>query len=117
MEFVYQWVSKFRNVWFVREYCSDFFLCRGNHLKMCDLLKNFQTNRAKWQRKTPKEKFDDLYRLGDKMCRLVGIRIFSDMKVYWYTASDGIMYAIYFLLVIYTIDYYTKRGEFLRGLE
>lgn len=84
---------------------------------MCDLLKKFQINRKKWLSKTPKEKFNVLYEIGNKMCRLVGIRIFSDMKVYWYTASDGIMYAIYFLLVIYTIVYYTKIDEFLRGLQ
>lgn len=81
-------------------------------------LKNsIQKLMKKWQFKTPKQKWQFFYDIGDFLCELVGIRVFGNMKNDWYTASCGLMATFYFMLCIYTINYYFKQSAFLRGIE
>lgn len=71
----------------------------------------------KWRIKTPKQKWQFIYNIGDFMCDLVGIRVFKDLKNYWYTASCGLGASVYFITVTYTMIYYFKQNAFLRGVQ
>lgn len=51
------------------------------------------------------------------MSELIGIRVYTDMKNYWYTATSAVLITIHFILTAYTIQYYFRRNEFVRGIE
>lgn len=70
-----------------------------------------------WQAKNPIEKWIEIRGLFRVICELIGIRIFSDMKNYWYTASSAVCFLLYLLLNFYTIQYYLFRREFVRVIE
>lgn len=76
-------------------------------------------NRIKgwWQAKSPRQKWIAMELFGRRICELIGIRTYTDMKNYWYTASSGVTAAIYFALNIYTIQYYFYRNEFDKIVE
>lgn len=70
-----------------------------------------------WQAKSPSAKWIEICGLSRVVCELIGIRIFSDMKTYWYTASSGVCILVYLSLNFYTIQYYLFRREFVRVIE
>lgn len=76
-----------------------------------------QRIREMWQAKSPSEKWDSMYNSGRMMCDFIGIRVLSDMHVNWYSASCGISAALYVFMNIYTVQYYVRRNEFIKGME
>lgn len=70
-----------------------------------------------WCSKDPKQKWDLLHDFGRVMCESIGIRIFSDMRNYWYSASCGVCAFLYYLLEFYTIQYYLRRNQFIEAIE
>lgn len=70
-----------------------------------------------WHFRNPKEKWIAICKFARVIHELVGVRLFSDQKNYWYTAMPGICGAMYFLLNAYTIQYYSFRKEFIRLIE
>lgn len=73
--------------------------------------------RGWWQNKNPEQKWDFIIEIGNVPGELIGVRVFSDMKLCWYTGVTAAMIATYFLLNIYTIQYYVRRGEIVRSVE
>ena len=73
--------------------------------------------KEKWMAKSPKQMWQSIYDFTDKTLKLIGIRVLDDMKNYWLTASLGLSVLIYYTVLIYTIQYYFKRDEYLRGME
>lgn len=71
----------------------------------------------RWQVKNPKEKWFAISKFARIIHELVGVRLFSDRKNYWYTATPGICGAMYFLLNTYTIQYYLFRKEYVQLIE
>lgn len=72
---------------------------------------------AFWHVKTAKQKWQTIMSVSVKMTESMGIRVFSDMKVYWYSYLCGSLMVMYVILVAYTLLYYFLRGEYLRGLD
>lgn len=70
-----------------------------------------------WMAKSATEKYEKIRICSRLICELIGIRIFSDMKNYWYTVSCGVCAIIYFSLDFYTIQYYLYRREFVKIIE
>lgn len=70
-----------------------------------------------WTTKSPSEKWDSIIGIAKISGDLDGIRVFTDAKVYWYTATPGVCIGVFYLLNLYTIQYYMRRGEFVRGME
>lgn len=70
-----------------------------------------------WSNKIPAEKWETIISIAKISGNLVGVRVFSDLRVYWYSASPGICIGIFYLLNLYTIQYYMRRGAFVRGME
>lgn len=68
------------------------------------MFRSLKNTYQKWQIKSPQQKWALVYANIDKFCRIIGIRIFSDMKNYWFTYSTALMLTIYFVLVIYTVQ-------------
>lgn len=67
--------------------------------------------------RSPSEKWYTIRDFGQLLCELIGIRVFSDMENYWYTASCGVAAFIYFALDFYTIQYYLRRSDFVKVIE
>lgn len=70
-----------------------------------------------WRTKSPSEKWIAICGINRLFCELIGIRIFSDMKNYWYTFMSGVCFLVYLSLTFYTIQYYLFRREFVRVIE
>lgn len=70
-----------------------------------------------WHAKNPKQKWDTIDDFNRVICESIGIRICTDMKNYWYTASGGVCAVTYFILNIYTVQYYLRRNEFDKIVE
>lgn len=70
-----------------------------------------------WHVKTPPEKWDFIIEIGKKVSNVIGVHTFDHMKVNWFTATGGVFVMLYFVLNIYTIQYYWFRGAFVRGFE
>lgn len=76
-----------------------------------------QNVRKKWQVKTPKQRWEFLINFGRVLCEMIGVRIYSDMKIFWYTGTSAVLITIHFTLTVYTVQYYFRRREFVRGME
>lgn len=76
----------------------------------------YQNLREKWMSKTPWQKWNAIYELGNFLVKLIGIKVFDDMKNSWRTASSGILGLIYLVLTIYTVQYYMYRHNFTRAM-
>lgn len=103
----------------------EFFFAWMNRCYIMEMVfKPFATVRSKihlirewWGAKSPGEKWDSIYDIGRAMCDLIGVRVLSDNRVNWFSACGGLSAALYVLLNIYTIQYYLRRDEFVRGME
>lgn len=71
----------------------------------------------KWRNKSPHQKWKTVYNFARTTCESIGIRVLSDIKNNWYTASCGLDGLLYFALVIYTVQYYFKLGNYVRSME
>lgn len=81
------------------------------------LLSKYRAALKNWRHRTPKQKFNVLFNIGRVMSEMIGLRVYSDMKIYWYTGSCGILCLLNYAMTFYTIQYYFRRNEFVRGME
>lgn len=79
--------------------------------------KQFDKLKAFWDAKTPKQKWQTIMNVPTKMLELIGVRLLSDMKVYWYSYLGGSLAVLYVSLVSYTLLNHFFKGEYLEGLE
>lgn len=70
-----------------------------------------------WLNQRPAHKWMLISDFGRMICETIGIRNFSDMKNYWYTASGGVCLLIYTILDVYTIYYHWRRNEIIKIAE
>lgn len=85
-----------------------------NKLKLVTQFKRF---RKEWTEKSPKQKLQVVFNFGAKMFELCGVRVYTDMKVHWYSYLGALASVIYVILVSYTIWFFFKQGEYFKGLE
>lgn len=67
--------------------------------------------------KTPKQKWLIVYNAAKIPSEMIGIRVFGDAKVNWYSCMPGVLGLIYFYTVFYALWFYYQRNEVLRGLQ
>lgn len=67
---------------------------------ICEKYKSFK---ERWLSKTPKEKWSFCHKIGDFALRLIGVRVFSDNKIYFWSYSNLILLASYVSLAMYSI--------------
>lgn len=70
-----------------------------------------------WRKRTPKQKWQIIYRIGETLSELLGIKTYGDMQNYWFTYFGLYGAVVYLLTVLYTIWLYSERGEFVNGLK
>lgn len=70
-----------------------------------------------WHVKSPKEKWDFVQNVGRTAGNLIGVNLFSDLKLILYTATCALLILLFFILELYTIQYYLRRSAFVRGME
>lgn len=84
---------------------------------MLNPLKSWRKFHEDWRMKTPKQKWFFIYGIGAKICDSMGVRVYSDMKNYWYSYFNGFIGIIYLGTLLYTLWFYFVKGEFARGLQ
>lgn len=77
----------------------------------------FHCVRKTWQLKTPHQKWQTIFNTGRVACDAVGVRMYSDNKIVWYTSFGAIIISTCVALILYTIPFYCLRNEFIRSIE
>lgn len=94
-----------------------FFLCDTIFSPFRLLKLKFGYIKERWQFKSPPQIWDFIIEIGRITSNLMGVHVFDHMKNNWFSATGGVLLIVYFILDIYTFQYYSLRGEFARGLE
>lgn len=81
--------------------------------KWCEL----STIYNEWHTFTPTRKWLMFHNLGRKFSKSIGVRVYADAKIKWYSYSMAVLVAVYFSLATYTFYYYAKDGQILEGLK
>lgn len=90
---------------------------RVKFLTFMPFLRSLPTIYREWKWKTPFSKSCYLYSIGRVSFQIIGIPLFDDsQKVYWLSYLPYTVTGAYFLLALYTLVYYTLRGEAMKGL-
>lgn len=90
------------------------FISNFRPTKVRDIFRKFQND---WNLKASKKKWQFLYDIPRTMFELVGVRVFSDCHLNWYSHLGNVLVAYYTSMCIYTLYYYYKKGDFLFGTQ
>lgn len=88
-----------------------------SYFEMATLREKFQAILLQWRLKSSKEKFQFLYNIPKTMFEMVGVRVFSDMKITLYSQLGNLMIFYYVSMTIHTIYYWTKKNRFIFSLR
>lgn len=77
--------------------------------------KRFHIILETWRLKPSKEKFQMLYNVPKTMFEWVGVRVFSDMHLNWYSNLGNVMVFYYVSMVTHTLYYWGKKNQFVFG--
>lgn len=81
-------------------------------------LEHFERFKVEWNKKSPKQKWRAIYDFGGRLSETsVGIRVFSDMKVYWFSYLGGTVSFFHVVFIINTLWVYYKKDDLLRGMQ
>ena len=83
----------------------------------CDFRAKIRNISEQWQSKTSKEKFLMLYGIPKWMFEIVGLRMYGDCQVGWYSHFGNVLVTYYVSMVSYTIYYWSRKGQFVYGLR
>lgn len=64
---------------------------------------NYQSIKQKWTKKTPKEKWQFFYNIGDYFLHLIGVNLYNDNVVYWFSYLSYAVVVCYGMLAMYTV--------------
>lgn len=84
---------------------------------MVALFGRFKEFRAKWSKRSPRDKHKFLYDFTDSVLEVISVRLLSDCRVVWSSYFIGVMAIYYFSLTFYTFYYYQSRNDFISGLK
>lgn len=70
-----------------------------------------------WPMKTPKQKWQFIHKCGDLVANSIGVTVFTSMDIYWYSFLPEVTVFLYFITASYTVWFYFKQDEYLRGLQ
>lgn len=82
-----------------------------------NIRERFRLFQRNWLLKTPKEKWQFLYNIPGTMFEMVGVRVFSDLKLNLYSQLGNLLVAYYGSLSIYTLYYYYNKNNLVNGLR
>lgn len=77
----------------------------------------YKRMRSEWLRKTPKQKWDILYKYAEIVGQLTGIRTHVGKENYGYGWAGAIILVVCYFLIIYTILYNFRHHEYIRIIE
>lgn len=81
--------------------------------KWCEFLAIYN----EWPTLTPKRKLLILFNLGKYSCLAVGVRLYLDAKIKWYSYFLVVVIGVYYSLAMYTMVYHAMDGHILEGLK
>lgn len=84
---------------------------------MCTPKAFFNKLNKNWSKKSPKQKWQMIYDIGNKCSEIVGIRFLSDNQLTWRGIGSAVLLVYFFLTLIYTLVYYGVNGRFLTGFH
>lgn len=77
-----------------------------------ELFRSFKNARSEWKLKTPLQKWCYLYGIGRAPYRVLRMSLLNDVnKVHWFSYFAMVYATLLPLLALYTLCYYTYRGE------
>lgn len=76
----------------------------------------YRNAKENWMAKTPWQKWNCIYNVGNLFAELLGIQVYSDMKNYWFTAVGGLLGLLYLCLTFYTVQFYLRQSNFTRAM-
>lgn len=101
-----------------RENIIDEFIQPTKTVTMLTWLRlKYQNVRNQLFAETPKQKFKLIYFIGNMISKSVGVHVYSDLKVNWYTGICGFLGFIYLLLCIYTFQNYFHQNNLVRAFQ
>lgn len=80
-----------------------------------DVKAKIRTWIVKWDSSTSKDKFLFLYNIPKNMFEMVGVRVYGDCELNWYSHLGNFMIAYYLSMTSYTLYYWSEKGQFLHG--
>lgn len=81
------------------------------------IVEKYKSIRGKWFSKTPKGKLLFGLKVSDIVLSLVGLKLHSDNKRYFWTYSSGVLIIIYYILALYTVYIYKAENNTLESLK
>lgn len=86
-------------------------------LFIIDSVRRLRRFRKEWLIKTPQQKWLLIYDAAAMMSKLIGITVYGDMKIYWYSFFLGFVGAIHYSTVFYTRTNYFVKGEYAKSMQ
>lgn len=80
-----------------------------------NLFRRFYIILENWRMKSSKQKFQLLYNIPKTMFECVGVRVFSDMHLNWYSNLGHVMVFYYVSMTIHTLYYWGNKNQFIFG--
>lgn len=80
-----------------------------------DLRAKVHNLRENWHWKAPKEKFQMLYNIPKTMFEWVGVRVFGDSQLDYYSHLGNVMVVYYVSMTLHTLYYWGKKDQFIYG--
>lgn len=75
------------------------------------------TFKGEWRKKTPKQKWLFIYNIAAKSSEAIGIRVYTDLKITWFSYFGAAMGLVHFPCVFHTLWISYKKGELLKGMQ
>lgn len=70
-----------------------------------------------WHSKSTKQKWQTIYDFGGMLAEFLGMKIYGDMKDFWYNYNIFTLAVYYAVSVLYTLWYFINEGDPMRGLQ
>lgn len=84
---------------------------------MCTPTQFFTKLNENWNKKSPIQKWQFVYNIGNKCSEMIGIRFLSDNQRNWRGIGCALLLVYFYSTLFYTLIYYGINGRFLTGFR
>lgn len=116
------WTKQISRIKFVSVFCcesnqSDIFRMRvlTDASGKFDFRRRFRILLERWDSLPSRKKFLTLYNIPKTMFEMVGVRVYGDCNLNWYSNLGNFMIVYYVSMVAHTIYYFGRKGQLLFG--
>lgn len=84
---------------------------------MSSLRRQWKMLIEKWRTGSPEQKWKIVYLVGAKASEVIGVTVYGDLVIHWYSYMPGLFGFIHLTSIFYTLLHYSLEGNYSRGLE